>query len=588
MKKLASIFILMLLLTVAVSAISTGYVSKYSPIKRSYSFMVGHAVLTGAQTVAFKTPGTCTDTDGENYQLKGIARGVMKGTANFREQADRCGSLTTFEKRLQEFVCTSNGFVEPQDVLCLDGCRDGACLSSRAVRQNVPQTQSPVTPVQRSGGTSRAVPAGPCSDPDGQNQFNRSTSKGFIRADNTAKQETDRCASDKNLLEFFCSTDGFLETQARFCPGGCRDGICLAEVPVVASPPPAGCERPCVPIDVSRDIGSTARLGIGLPVGGLQGAIVSMCNRRVLNANALSRILDDKNLCCCPTLPGQPIPTAPVAPLAAPVVCVDSDKGVKGGPALNAPVKGFASNGTARFDDSCARNAGTVANPVRGIDVSSCEGISCLWIEALCKGPASAVQVIPLSAGDTCNNGVVFDFIPATTAPLPPTVVVSAPVSTTPPPAAPSLAPNCQPCTVDSNCQSNICYFRQCVEKLPLPTAPTIIARSGPNTVTSTGQLNSMTFSKAVRLVKVPISCVRITAGSPFLNGFLGSTLVFRFGMNCFGSTTVTPVGSLGIIPLINPTSSIDKKPLVNRLEWKDFAINPTATFPLLVETPPC
>ncbi len=141
------------------------------------------------------TGSRCTDTDGRNYNLRGIVN-ITNRTGVF-PHIDFCDS----NGRLNEYICNADNTNRLTEVItCEAGCSNGACIP----------------PLNVAGQT--------CKDSDGRDYNNR----GIVNITNRTGvfPHIDYCNADGRLVEYSCNTDETLNTQLQTCANGCFDGRC--------------------------------------------------------------------------------------------------------------------------------------------------------------------------------------------------------------------------------------------------------------------------------------------------------------------------------------------------------------------------
>ncbi|MFH1637162.1 MAG: hypothetical protein ABIB71_01925 [Candidatus Woesearchaeota archaeon] len=61
---------------------------------------------------------------------------------------------------------------------------------------------------------------------DGKAYSVKGATKGILAGSNKAKTFEDYCLAPKELIEYFCTVDGFVQFNKIVCPNGCNDGLC--------------------------------------------------------------------------------------------------------------------------------------------------------------------------------------------------------------------------------------------------------------------------------------------------------------------------------------------------------------------------
>ncbi|MBI2581337.1 hypothetical protein HYV85_06080 [Candidatus Woesearchaeota archaeon] len=229
----------------------------------------------------------CWDSDGgKDVYVTGITKGIYSDAAGgptggttyqgksypngaYGEFQDYCLGLSMYE-----YSCFGSGrksYVTQSDVLCQNGCRDGACLKE-------------------------LPPENKCSDSDGgENLYVKGTTSGLTSIGGK-DVETDSCSvPGGRLIEYVCNQFNIVLGYSSDCPSGykCSDGACVS----ASAPPPvqnvtqssvcgdgvcngtetsATCPADCRPADSCTDTdGGNVPSVSGIVFGYLQGASYS-------------------------------------------------------------------------------------------------------------------------------------------------------------------------------------------------------------------------------------------------------------------------------------------------------------------------
>ena len=207
-----------------------------------------------------QTNVTCTDSDGQNYYLKGTCNDAQ-GT-----KTDFCIVGGMRNGYLQEYGCYNNQCLTEERNCNPQGCSDGTCICTgvacpdgtmqtcvldkekgSCVCTSCPVTKPTSTTACQSGTVCsdgrvpicklvdnqcvcESCPAvSQCTDSDGGINYN---TKGYIKLANGTTAE-DSCGSDGYLYEYYCA-DSEIRIQKHVCAYGCKDGACASQADATA------------------------------------------------------------------------------------------------------------------------------------------------------------------------------------------------------------------------------------------------------------------------------------------------------------------------------------------------------------------
>ena len=196
----------------------------------------------------------CVDSDGMDYSSKGLVKGPKftgkeKDLVEAGEYEDTC--YNKGENNIIEYFCR-NGLVVSESYKCANGCSDGLCMvksNTTVISEGGMDSCLDVstnywdqeTDACYSGYSENAI-SGLCSDPDGGKKIYEYAHTYGFRSYSSAEDPSrdlrirtggsDGCTSDKQLVEHYCSEEGYIQTEYIDCANGCSNGVCIKGDPV--------------------------------------------------------------------------------------------------------------------------------------------------------------------------------------------------------------------------------------------------------------------------------------------------------------------------------------------------------------------
>ena len=146
-------------------------------------------------------PGLSLEINLDNYPdlfIKGKTTAREGNSVDFCNKGGKVNECSGPDCYLNEHFCFSESLIgQKSDILCPNGCKDGACLKGE------PSV---------------------CTDTDGGKNYDV---KGYITE--SGVEVPDYCIDSYNLKEFFCDNRALKEIVYK-CPDGCEDGACVEKI----------------------------------------------------------------------------------------------------------------------------------------------------------------------------------------------------------------------------------------------------------------------------------------------------------------------------------------------------------------------
>ncbi|MDD5055196.1 MAG: DUF4215 domain-containing protein [Candidatus Peribacteraceae bacterium] len=171
---------------------------------------------------------TCSDTDAGRVIA---TRGTVRLSRGGETRTDSCRSTQS----LEEFYC-EGAMYQSYVYDCVNGCRDGACLSQTQPACGNGKTESGEECDDGNNfdgdGCTITCLAEQCSDSDGgEDRFVAGTARYGVRGSKTGQ---DTCRDGYFVTEHYCYGNGHAAIDSS-CQFGCRDGACLRQAAPVCS-----------------------------------------------------------------------------------------------------------------------------------------------------------------------------------------------------------------------------------------------------------------------------------------------------------------------------------------------------------------